>query len=110
MARISHLRGNPVIDENMVFATSHSGRLIALKLKTGRRLWELPISSRVMPWVAGDYLYIVSTGRQLICLTKRDGRVKWITNLPEFFVERFIAAKKKKQLLNIRNQFWRVID
>lgn len=99
VARISHVRGNPVIDENMVFATSHSGRLIALELKTGRRLWELPIASRVMPWVAGNYLYIVSTGRQLICLTKRDGRVKWITKLPEFSVEDSFPLKKEKKVI-----------
>ncbi len=96
VARISHVRGNPVIDGNMVFATSHSGRLIALELKTGRRLWELPIASRVMPWVAGNYLYIVSTGRQLICLTKRDGRVKWITKLPKFSFEDSLPLKKEK--------------
>ena len=96
VARISHVRGNPVIDENMVFATSHSGRLIALELKTGRRLWELPIASRVMPWVAGNYLYIVSTGQQLICLTKRDGRVKWITKLPKFSFKDSLPLKKEK--------------
>ena len=96
VARISHVRGNPVIDENMVFATSHSGRLIALELKTGRRLWELPIASRVMPWVAGNYLYIVSTGQQLICLTKRDGRVKWITKLPKFSLKDSLPLKKEK--------------
>ena len=96
VTRISHVRGNPVIDENMVFATSHSGRLIALDLKTGRRLWELPIASRVMPWVAGNYLYVISTGRQLICLTKRDGRVKWITKLPEFSFKDSLPLKKEK--------------
>ena len=96
VARISHVRGNPVIDENMVFATSHSGRLIALDLKTGRRLWELPIASRVMPWVAGDYLYIVSTGWQVICVKKQDGRVKWITNLPQFSFKDSLPLKKEK--------------
>ena len=96
VARISHVRGNPVIDENMVFATSHSGRLIALELRTGRRLWELPIASKVMPWVAGNYLYIVSTGRQVICLTKQDGRVKWMTNLPEFSFKDSIPLKREK--------------
>ena len=96
VARISHVRGNPVIDENMVFATSHSGRLIALDLKTGRRLWELPIASKVMPWVAGDYLYIVSTGWQVICVKKQDGRVKWITNLPEFSLKASLPLKTEK--------------
>ena len=96
VARISHLRCNPVIDENMVFAASHSGRLIALELKTGRRLWELPIASRVMPWVAGDYLYIVSTGWQVICVKKQDGRVKWITNLPQFSYKDSLPLKKEK--------------
>ena len=49
-----------------------------------------------MPWVAGDYLYIVSTGWQVICLTKQDGRVKWITNLPQFSFKDSLPLKKEK--------------
>ena len=72
------------------------GRLLALELKTGRRLWQLPIASRVMPWVAGDYLYVVSTGWQVICVKKQDGRVKWITNLPQFSFKDSLPLKKEK--------------
>ncbi|MEC9044891.1 MAG: PQQ-binding-like beta-propeller repeat protein, partial [Pseudomonadota bacterium] len=79
-ARISHIRGNPVVDQNIVIATSHSGRVTALELKTGKRLWDLPVTSKTMPWIVGDYLYIVSIGGQVVCITKRDGRIKWVIN------------------------------
>ena len=95
-ARISHIRGNPVIDQNIVIATSHSGRVTALEFKTGKRLWDLPVTSKKMPWVVGDYLYIVSIGGQVVCITKRDGRIKWVINLPEFEQKKIIGLKKAK--------------
>ena len=38
VARISHVRGNPVIDENMVFATSHSGRPHSFRIENREAL------------------------------------------------------------------------
>ena len=95
-ARISHIRGNPVVDQNIVIATSHSGRVTAIEFKTGKRLWDLPVTSKTMPWVVGDYLYIVSIGGQVVCITKRDGRIKWVINLPEFEQKKIIGLKKAK--------------
>ena len=37
-----------------------------------------------MPWVAGDYVYILSTTGDLLCMTRRDGRIRWVQTLPRF--------------------------
>ncbi|MBH66908.1 MAG: pyrrolo-quinoline quinone [Rhodospirillaceae bacterium] len=84
VTNIADIRGSPVIDGGVVLAASHSGRLTALNFQTGRRLWERSIGSTSMPWVAGDFVYLISTNGEVICLTRSDGRIKWLTQMQKF--------------------------
>jgi outer membrane protein assembly factor BamB len=34
--------------------------------------------------VAGDFIFIVSTDGQVVCMTRADGRVKWVKQLASF--------------------------
>ena len=40
VSALADIRGRPVIDRGRVYAISHSGRMVAIDLPTGRRLWE----------------------------------------------------------------------
>ncbi len=84
ISTIADIRGRPVIDRGRVFAISHSGRMAAIDLRTGERIWEQDIGSAFTPWVAGDYLYVVSTSNQVVCLSRTDGRIVWITPLEQY--------------------------
>lgn len=33
------------------------------------------------PWVAGDFLYVLTTDDLLLCLERKDGKVKWVHQL-----------------------------
>ncbi|MEX2455540.1 MAG: PQQ-binding-like beta-propeller repeat protein [Rhodospirillaceae bacterium] len=81
---IAHIRGRPVIDRGIVYIVGHSQRTVAVDLRTGTRLWEVPVGGLEGPWVAGEFLYLVTREGQLICLTRRGGRVRWVTQLPRF--------------------------
>lgn len=81
---IAHIRAPPVIDRDRVFVVSHSNRMVSINLRTGSRLWERPIGGVNAPWVAGEFLYVLSRENQLICLTRADGRVRWVTPLPRY--------------------------
>jgi outer membrane protein assembly factor BamB len=67
-----------------VLAVSHSGRFAAVELRSGGRVWDREVASANMPWVAGDYVYILSTTGDLLCMTRRDGRIRWVQTLPRF--------------------------
>jgi len=84
MSTLADVRGRPVIDRGRVYAISHSGRMTALDLRTGSRVWEQDIGGVFAPWVAGDYIYVLSTSAELICLTREDGRIRWITQLDQY--------------------------
>ena len=80
----SHIRGRPVIDRDRVFAVSYGGLLASIDLRSGRRIWEKEIASLDSPWVAGDFLYVLSTDGELICLSRQGGRVYWVQALPRY--------------------------
>jgi outer membrane protein assembly factor BamB len=91
LSALADIRGRPVIDRGRVYAISHSGRMVAIDLRTGERLWEQDIGGTEAPWVAGDFIFVISNDSELICLTRRDGRVRWVQELP-----RYEDLKKKK--------------
>lgn len=75
--------GRPVIDRGVVFASAHGGRTTAVQARTGERLWSVNVSSTQAPWAIGDYVYVVDTGGQLLCLNRRDGQTLWTVKLPD---------------------------
>ncbi|TDI64550.1 MAG: pyrrolo-quinoline quinone [Alphaproteobacteria bacterium] len=91
LATLNDIAGRPVIDRGRVIAVSHNGRMVSIDLRSGERVWTRDIGSVQTPWVAGDYIYVVSIDSEIICLSRRDGRIRWITLLQQFENE-----KKKK--------------
>jgi outer membrane protein assembly factor BamB len=84
LATLADIRGRPVIDRGRVYAVSHSGRMVAIDLRTGDRVWEQDVGGTHSIWVAGDYLYLLANDVDLLCLLRQDGRVRWVRELPRF--------------------------
>jgi outer membrane protein assembly factor BamB len=78
------IRGRPVIDRDLVIAVSHSGLLAGVDLRRGSRAWDRDIGSSQSPWVAGDFVYVIDNNGEVICLTREDGRIRWIQSLPQW--------------------------
>jgi outer membrane protein assembly factor BamB len=81
---LADIRGNPVIDRNVVIAISHSGRISAIDFKSGARIWDRRIGGTHTPWVAGEFVFVLSNAGEVIAMTRRDGRIRWLTQLPQF--------------------------
>jgi outer membrane protein assembly factor BamB len=84
VAQISDIRAAPVIDRGRVIAVSNSGRMVALNVLNGSRLWEQRIASIQTPWVSGNHVYVVTTDSVLACLSRADGRVRWARSVPRW--------------------------
>lgn len=72
----------PAIDNGVVYAIGHAGRMVATNAKTGERLWSLNTPGTQMPWVAGDSVFVVDTSGQILGVSKRDGKMQWTAKLP----------------------------
>jgi outer membrane protein assembly factor BamB len=84
LSTLADIRGRPVIDRGRVFAVSHSGRMVAIDLRSGDRLWDQEIGGIHGPWVAGDYIFVLSNDNELACLSRNDGKVRWVRRLPSY--------------------------
>jgi outer membrane protein assembly factor BamB len=91
LAALSDIDAPPVIDQGRVFAIGHGGRMVALELATGQRVWERNLPGISMPWVAGDYIFAVTIDAELVAVTRAEGKVRWVSQLP-----RYRKAEKKK--------------
>jgi outer membrane protein assembly factor BamB len=81
LSELDDIAGRPVVDRDIVYVISHSGIMAAIGLNNGERLWSRDIGGIQTPWAAGDYVYVLTTDEQLICLTRKEGKVKWIHQL-----------------------------
>jgi outer membrane protein assembly factor BamB len=84
LSALDDIAGRPVIDRGVVYAISQSGLMAAFSVNTGERLWSRDIGGIQTPWAAGDYVYVLDNNARLICLTRKEGRVKWIHQLPQY--------------------------
>jgi outer membrane protein assembly factor BamB len=91
VSSLSDVDADPVIDSGQVFAVGQGGRMVALDILTGQRLWELNIAGIDTPWVAGDWIYVITDDAKLLCIARSNGHIRWINQLPEF-----AKAKSKK--------------
>ena len=81
---ISDIDADPVIDQGRVFAVGQGGRMVAVELITGQRVWELNIAGISTPWAAGEWVFVVTDRGQLLALSRASGRIRWISQLPAF--------------------------
>jgi outer membrane protein assembly factor BamB len=71
----------PVISHNIVYSVSQGGRFVAIDQRSGARLWQLEVGSSNMPWVAGDYVYLLDNNNELVCISREKGGIRWISQL-----------------------------
>ncbi|MCE9522316.1 MAG: PQQ-like beta-propeller repeat protein [Alphaproteobacteria bacterium] len=84
LSALADISGRPVIDRGLVFANSHAGRLVAIDIRTGERVWTIDVGGTQRPWVVGDYVYVITDDARVLCVRRADGRIRWIHQLDAF--------------------------
>lgn len=84
VATLSDIDASPVIDNGQVFALGQGGRMVALDLISGQRIWELNLAGISTPWVAGDWLFVVTDDAKVMAISRNNGKIRWINQLPAF--------------------------
>jgi outer membrane protein assembly factor BamB len=84
IADFQSIRAAPVLDRGRVYAIGMGGLAVGIDLPTGRRLWERQVTGEDSPWVAGDWMFVISIDQELAAINTTDGRVAWVTPLPRW--------------------------
>jgi outer membrane protein assembly factor BamB len=88
---LSDIDADPVIDQGRVYAVGQGGRMVALELVTGQRVWEINVAGVATPAVAGEWVFVVTDQGQLLAIARATGRIRWMTQL-----RRYRDVKDKK--------------
>lgn len=91
VSSLSDIDASPVIDRGRVFAVGQGGRMVSMELVTGQRLWEINVAGISTPWVAGEWLFVVTDEAKLLCIARANGKIRWVSQL-----QRYKSEKKKK--------------
>lgn len=67
----------------VIFSIGNGGLMKAINLSNGGLLWKIEISSVSNFWLARNFLYVITSDDKLFAIHKTDGKIKWITQLPE---------------------------
>ena len=67
-----------------MFAVSYGGVTAAIDLRTGRRNWDKEVGGLETPWVAGQYIFMLTDEAELVCLSWGSGSVHWVVGLDAF--------------------------
>ncbi len=89
VAALNDVAARPVVHDGIVYATGISGRMVAVKLANGERIWETNVGSASTPVVAGEAIFVVDMSERVLALSRRNGELMWATQLP--------AGEKKKR-------------
>jgi outer membrane protein assembly factor BamB len=84
LAQLVDIQANPVLDDQVVFASNFSNLTVAIDVRSGNRLWSVPVGSAHTPWVAGDVLYLVAQDGYVMAIDKKSGNIFWRQELDRF--------------------------
>ena len=55
--------------------------MVSIDISTGERVWTIDLSSTETPWISGDWLFALTSNNELVCISKRSGKIRWVTQL-----------------------------
>ena len=84
VSSLADVDADPVIDSGQVFALGQGGRMVALDIVSGQRLWELNLAGIATPCVVGDWVFIVTDEAKVVAIARSTGKVRWISQLPRY--------------------------
>lgn len=84
VSNLADISGRPVIDRGRVFAIGNAGIVAAIDQRSGSRIWDKQIGGTQTPWVAGDWVFVLSNNSEVVALSREDGRIRWVTALQRY--------------------------
>ncbi len=82
VSSIAHIRARPIIENNTVYLASHGGRVGSYDVLSGKKHWTSEIGALRTPALAGNFIFLVTTNDDLVCMLKSTGQVRWAVPLP----------------------------
>ncbi|RYY29291.1 MAG: pyrrolo-quinoline quinone [Sphingomonadales bacterium] len=93
VSSLSDIDAEPVIDQGRVYAVGQGGRMVAIDVASGQRMWEQNIAGISTPWAAGEWLFVVTDDARLLAIARGSGKVRWISQLTHYRNEKKLKGQ-----------------
>jgi outer membrane protein assembly factor BamB len=87
-ATVKDVTSDPVVHDGRIYLATQSGRMAALDVQNGERLWTAMEGALSPVWPADDSIFFVSDQAELLRVDARTGERIWGVDLPYFENER----------------------
>lgn len=92
LSNINDVTGAPVVKGSVLYAGNQAGRIAAIDVRSGARIWTAREGAVGPVWPAGDSIFAVTDKNELVRLNASDGARIWGAKLPNF-----VKSKPKKR-------------
>ncbi|MBX3563955.1 MAG: PQQ-binding-like beta-propeller repeat protein [Sphingomonas sp.] len=93
VSSLSDIDAEPVIDQGRVYAVGQGGRMVAIDLSSGQRMWEQNIAGLSTPWAAGEWLFVVTDDSRLLAIARGSGKIRWMAQLTHYRNEKKLKGE-----------------
>lgn len=87
-ATVGDLTGDPVLADGRVYAATSAGRLAALDVNSGERLWTADEGATSPVWPVGGSVYLISDEARLVRIDAATGQTIWAVDMPYYVKDR----------------------
>ncbi len=84
----SDITGDPVVVGSTVYVGNAQGKLAAIDVQTGERIWTAGEGALGPVWPADDSLFLVNDQGQLVRINARTGALIWAEQMPHFLKDK----------------------
>lgn len=81
---LNDIDSNSVIKNNILYTIGNGGLMMAIDIKTGNYLWKKEIASTSDLFLSSGFVFIIDNNNNLICLSQKNGAIKYIKKLPDY--------------------------
>ncbi|MBL6664620.1 MAG: PQQ-like beta-propeller repeat protein [Rickettsiales bacterium] len=81
---LNDIDATPVIDGDKLYVIGNGGLIAALNIKNGEYEWKREVAGITNFWLSGNYIFVINNDNKLLAIRKRKGRIKWISDLPDY--------------------------
>lgn len=90
---VSDITADPVIVGDRIYTGTPAGRLVALHLRSGERIWTATEGAMGPVWPAGDSVFAINDQSELVRIDAATGQRVWGTELAYFEANRIRRRK-----------------
>ena len=88
LSKVDDVTGSPVANNGVLYAGNQAGRMIAVEVNSGNRIWTASEGAIGPMWPTGDSVFAVTDRNELVRLDASDGTKIWGYKLPNFVKDR----------------------